>query len=191
MKKALTILICLLSIFSFNVYAAKKTTKNTLPAVIEGKEPVKVYVFTKENCPYCEKAKTYINDLKETYGKYFELVVYEVYDASWNVVNKQYEDLMHTIGEKNGKQVSGVPYIVIGDSYDANEWDESSTGDNVKAAILKEYVNENYTDIVAPALVEIQNAPDPHANDGLAICIIGIVVIAAVGVVVYFGRKNK
>lgn len=191
MKKILTVLICVLSILSFNVYAAKKTTtKNTLPAIVEGKEPVKVYIFTKENCPFCEKAKTYINGLEETYGKYYDVVIYEVYDANWKVVNKQYEELMHKIGEQHNRQVSGVPYIVIGETYDANEWADT-TGDELKAAILKEYVNEEYKDIVAPALAEIKAAPDPHANDGIIMITITVAVVAVIGVVVYFGRKNK
>ena len=193
MKKVLTVLICLLSILSVNVYAAKKktTTKNTLPAVVEGKEPVKVYIFTKESCPFCEKAKTYINGLEETYGKYYDVVVYEIYDSNWKVVNKQYEKLMQKVAEKLGSQVSGVPYIVIGDGFDANEWNDATTGDNVKAAILKEYVNENYKDVVAPLLAEIEAEPDPHANDGIIIVVIGLALVAIVGSVVYFGRKNK
>ena len=193
MKKVLTVLICLLSILSVNVYAAKKktTTKNTLPAVVEGKEPVKVYIFTKESCPFCEKAKTYINGLEETYGKYYDVVVYQIYDSNWKVVNKQYEKLMQKVAEKFGSQVSGVPYIVIGDGFDANEWNEATTGDNVKAAILKEYVNENYKDVVAPLLAEIEAEPDPHANDGIIIVVIGLALVAIVGSVVYFGRKNK
>ena len=192
MKKILTVLICVLSVLSINVYAAKKnTTKNTLPAVVEGKEPVKVYIFTKESCPFCEKAKTYINGLEETYGKYFDVVIYEVYDSNWKVVNKHYEKLMVKLGELHNRQVSGVPYIVIGDSYDANEWNDATTGDAVKTAILKEYVNEEYKDIVAPLLAEIEAEPDPHANDGIIIVVITIAVVGVVGVVIYFGRKNK
>ena len=192
MKKILTVLICVLSVLSINVYAAKKnTTKNTLPAVVEGKEPVKVYIFTKESCPFCEKAKTYINGLEKTYGKYFDVVIYEVYDSNWKVVNKHYEKLMVKLGELHNRQVSGVPYIVIGDSYDANEWNDATTGDAVKTAILKEYVNEEYKDIVAPLLAEIEAEPDPHANDGIIMVVITIAVVGVVGVVIYFGRKNN
>ena len=187
MKKALTIIICLLAVLGLNVNAAAK--KETLPAVVEGKEPVKVYIFTKESCPFCEKAKTYINELKETYGKYFEVVVYEVYNASWVTVNKQYEELMHAVGESHGKQISGVPYIVIGNEFNANEWGET-TGDEVKAAILKEYVNEDYKDIVAPMLAEIQAAPDPHANDGVIIVLFSVILVAGLGAVIYFARKK-
>ncbi len=202
MKKILSILICVLSVFCVDVYAAKKkTTKkstkntvvNTIPAIVEGKEPVKVYVFTKESCPYCEKAKAYLNELSKDFGAYYDVVVLEVYDSGWKVKNRNYETLMKQIGQQHGKEVSGVPYIVIGKTYDANEWDEreeSSTGAAIKAQILKEYVNEEYEDIVAPALTEIQKT-DPHAHDGIIIAGICVVIIGIVGAVVYFGRKEN
>ena len=134
MKKILSILICVLSVFCVDVYAAKKSTKkttknttkvtNTIPAIVEGKDPVKVYIFTKESCPYCEKAKTYLNELSKDFGAYFEVVVLQVYDAGWNVQNKNYERLMQEISAKRGDNVQGVPYIVIGNSFSVNAWDE-------------------------------------------------------------------
>ena len=60
----------------------------------------------------------------------------------------------------------------------------------IKAQILKEYVNEEYEDIVAPTLTEIQKT-DPHAHDGIIIAGICVVIIGIVGAVVYFGRKEN
>ena len=120
-------------------------------------------------------------------------MVVEVYDSYWNVKNKGYENLMKDIGKQHNREVSGVPYIVIGKTFDANEWDEreeSSTGAAIKAQILKEYVNEEYEDIVGPTLAELQKT-DPHAHDGIIIAGICVVLVAIVGAVVYFGRKEN
>ena len=198
MKKILTILICVLSIFCLNVDAAKKSTKkttkntttNTMPAVVEGKEKVKVYIFTRENCGYCVAAEDYLKSIESTYGNYFDLVIYEVYNSSWVVTNKTYYELMNRVSKLFGTQVGGTPYIVVGDSYDINGWDTTSTGDEIKSVILKEYVNDKYKDVVAETLAQIESEPDPHAHDGLIISGIAIGLVAIIGAVVFFNRKN-
>ncbi len=190
MKKILTILVCLLSVLCLNVNAAK-TTKSTMPAVVEGKEKVKVYIFTREACGYCIAAENYLDSIKDTYGDYFEMVVYEVYNSSWKVTNKTYEKTMQKVAETFNTAVSGTPYIVVGDSYDINGWNAETTGDEIKATILKEYVNENYKDVVAEKLAEVEAEPDPHANDTIIVICFAVLVIGGIGCLIYFGRKNK
>ena len=113
MKKLLTIMICALSMICLTVHA-----EPTVTTTGEAKEPIKVYIFTKDHCPFCEKAETYIKGLEADYGDYFDLVIYQVYDINFQIENKQYYNLMNTVAKLFKTEVSGVPYIVIGDEYD-------------------------------------------------------------------------
>ena len=183
MKKLLTIMICALSMICLTVHA-----EPTVTTTGEAKEPIKVYIFTKDHCPYCEKAETYIKGLEADYGDYFDLVIYQVYDINFQIENKQYYNLMNTVAKLFKTEVSGVPYIVIGDEFDTNGFGDD-TGDQVKEAILKAYNNENYKDVVAEELAKLPE--NPHANDGIIIGGILVAIVAVIGVIIYFGRKNK
>ena len=140
MKKLLLGILCALSLSMLNVKAAEETTK----------EKINVYVFTKDGCPYCEKAKTFLNSITDEYGKYFNLVVYEVYDAEWNA-NENLKNAMDTVAKEFGDKVNGVPYIVIGDEASWPGY-QSAFYNDIKKAIKTAYENENYKDIVAPLI---------------------------------------
>lgn len=183
MKKILTFMICILSAFCLTVHAAPEVTTTG-----EGKEPIKVYLFSKDHCPYCERAESYIKGLDAEYGDYFDLVIYQVYDINFQIENKQYYNLMNNVAKVFKTEVNGVPYIVIGDEFDTNGFGEE-TGDQIKEAILKAYNNENYKDIVAEEFAKLPE--NPHANDGIIIGGILVVIIAIVGAIIHFGRKNK
>ena len=122
MKKLLLGILCALSLSMLNVKAAEETTK----------DKINVYVFTKDGCPYCEKAKTFLNSITDEYGKYFNLVVYEVYDAEWNA-NENLKNAMDTVAKEFGDKVNGVPYIVIGNEASWPGY-QSAFDDDIKKA---------------------------------------------------------
>ena len=115
--------------YAGNVKAAEETTK----------DKINVYVFTKDGCPYCEKAKTFLNSITDEYGKYFNLVVYEVYDAEWNA-NENLKNVMDTVAKEFGDKVNGVPYIVIGNEASWPGY-QSAFDNDIKKAIKKAYEN--------------------------------------------------
>ena len=123
--------------------------------VVDNSEKVTVYLFTKDGCPYCESAKSYLEDLKLTSDLDFNIMIYEVYDSAWHTESDKLEELMLKVGKYHNKDINGVPYIVVGDSFDANEFG-SSTGNSIKEAIISESNNPEYNDIVLSIIEEIQ-----------------------------------
>ncbi len=123
--------------------------------VVENSEKVTVYIFTKEGCPFCENAKSYLEDLKLTSDLDFNIMIYEVYDSVWNTKSDKLEELMLKVGKYHNKEINGVPYIVVGDSFEVNYFGES-TGDLVKEAIISASENEEYNDIVLSIIKEMQ-----------------------------------
>jgi glutaredoxin len=184
MKKLLLGILCALSLSMLNVKAAEETPKET------PKEKINVYVFTKDGCPYCEKAKTFLNSITDEYGKYFNLVVYEVYDAEWNA-NENLKNAMDTVAKEFGDKVNGVPYIVIGDEASWPGY-QSAFDDDIKKAIKKAYENEDYKDIVAPLInSSIGEKKDEHSNDTIITVAILVVLVGGIGSLVYFSRKKQ
>lgn len=133
MKKIFIGIAFLLSVFTFNVMAKQK---------------VDVYIFYKEGCPYCELAFDYLDELKTTDGDKFDIVAFEVYNSSWEIIDQSKYDLMMEVGNYFNNDVSGVPFIVIGDKYNTNGFDEEVIANEIKETIDKEYNNDNYVDIV-------------------------------------------
>ena len=184
MKKLLIGILCALSLSMLNVKAAEETPKET------PKEKINVYVFTKDGCPYCEKAKTFLNSITDEYGKYFNLVVYEVYDAEWNA-NENLKNAMDTVAKEFGDKVNGVPYIVIGDEASWPGY-QSAFDNDIKKAIKKAYENEDYKDIVAPLInSSIGEKKDEHSNDTIITVAILVVLVGGIGSLVYFSRKKQ
>lgn len=104
-------------------------------------EPVKVYLFYGNGCPYCENALAYFASIEEKYGDKFDLVKYEVWNDSTNAA------LMQAVGKTMGDEVSGVPYFVIGDkSFSGyNEQYNSQIIDEIE----KNYSSETRYDVIA------------------------------------------
>ena len=125
-----TIIVTLL-VIGFGVYFFVFNTK---------KEKINVYLFWGNGCPHCENAKEYFNSIEDEYGKYYNLIEYEVWYErdNYNLMVKVSEEL-----EANG---SGVPFIVIGDEYFRGY--AASINEKIQEAIVSQYENSNYVDII-------------------------------------------
>lgn len=165
-------------LLTLNVNATENNTTNN------EKEKINVYVFTKDGCPHCEHAKSFFKSIKDEYGKYFNLTIYEVYDASWNA-DDELKSLMDNVAEKRGDKVNGVPYIVIGSN---NSWPgyQASYDEDIKKAIVNEYNNEDYFDLVK----SLAPKESDHSKDTIIVVAILVLIVGGVGTYIYISRKR-
>lgn len=106
----------------------------------EEKEKINVYLFWGDGCPHCEHAKEFFSSIEEEYGKYYNLVEYEVwYDEDNN-------NLMSKVNNELEANATGVPFIVIGDEYFRGY--SSGMNEEIKKTIISQYEDDKYTDIV-------------------------------------------
>lgn len=140
MKKLLLGLLCLLS-FSFLTVCAEE-----LPEVTDH-EKVTVYIFRGSGCSHCYEALTYFNEVASQYKDYFVVKTYEVWE------NPSNSNLVSAVSATLGDDVTGVPYIVVGDNYHKAGF-AVELGEEIIAAALEEYENPYYTDAVANIIEE-------------------------------------
>lgn len=139
MKRFLRCFIILLSVFSVSmiVNAEEKENKDTKVTETEEKitcnGKINIYLFWRDGCPYCEAAKTYFSSIEKSYGECFELKKYNIYESNENA------NLMEKVGAYFGDDVSGVPYIVIGEKTFSGY--ASRLNEEIESAIVK-YANE-------------------------------------------------
>jgi len=155
-----------------SVFAAKKEAE---------KEKINVYLFWGNGCGYCEAAKEFFASIEDEYGKYYNFVDYEVwYDQKNN-------ELKNAVAEYLNDDVSGVPYIVIGETSFDQGYSSEFDADIIKA-IKDEYENDDYVDVVAKV-----NAGEVKAksNNYDTIIVIGIfvLIIGGFGALIYYSRK--
>lgn len=192
MKKILLGIIGLLLVVCVNVKAIE------LPEVTDH-EKVTVYVFRGSGCSHCYEALTYFNLLGDTYNDYFEVQTYEIWENNNNQMLIQ--DLIE-LKNLNAEKF-GVPYILVGDTYD---WEgfAQAYGENIVESALKEYQNPDYKDVVKELLKNNPNAKatslhDACVEEGIIVetnpadtyIVLGVfaVLLAGVAALVIFSRK--
>ncbi|MEA3449838.1 MAG: DUF2330 domain-containing protein, partial [Patescibacteria group bacterium] len=103
---------------------------------------LEVDFFTGENCPHCDKAKSFLNKLEYSHP-YLKINSYEIYNNEDN--NKLYQQAV----AKNQISSAGVPLIIIGDEYVLGFASEEITGKELKNKIdsyLLKSLTKSYED---------------------------------------------
>lgn len=108
--------------------------------IIEKDGKINVYLFWGDGCSHCKNAKVFFSELENEYGEYYNLILYEI----WG--NQSNNDLLYDVASELGISVRGVPFILIGEQYFSGY--SSSSKEKIKNAIIEEYNNDNYIDIV-------------------------------------------
>lgn len=144
---------------------------------------VNVYIFRGNTCSHCFEVVAHFASIYKESGKYFNVKTYEV----WN--NEDNNSLMEKVGKKLNDEVSGVPYIVIGNK----SWSgyASSYDDEMMETIKSEYEKEkkDRTDIVKKIDGTSNESTTNHASDILAILII-ILVVGGIVIGIITARKK-
>lgn len=107
---------------------------------------VTLYLFHGSTCPHCKKAIAFLKTITKNYDN-LEIKTYEV----WN--NKDNSRLMQKIAEALNKDITGVPFLLLGNSYTLSGYSERRN-DEIKEAITKTSDDTKYEDLVQKVLSE-------------------------------------
>ena len=99
-------------------------------------EPINIYLFWGSTCHACANLKEFLNELDDSYNKYFNLKKYEV---RYNEENKK---LMYEVGEFLNQTYYAVPFLVVGDEVIVG-FNESKK-EYILDKIIEEYNNDRY-----------------------------------------------
>lgn len=148
---------------------------------------VKIYFFRGEGCPHCADAEEFFNSIEEEYGQYYKILDYETWYNSDNAA------LLQKVGEARNEEISGVPYILIGDK----SWSgyDDSFADDIKDTIKSEYEKAvadrydiaNYVDFTNAAGSVTETAK--KSNDAMVLIII-LLAVAGITYGVVAARKK-
>ena len=116
------------------------------------KEKVRVYFFHGDGCPHCADAKEFFDSIEDEYGHLFELVSYETWKNSDNA------DLLEQVGEVREEEITGVPYILIGNKSFSGY--RSDFNDDIIEAIENEYEVESSKRYDIMAFLDVLNEDD-------------------------------
>lgn len=177
MKKFKLLLISLLFIAFVAPFSVRAEEDNT-----QERSKINVYIFRGEGCGFCAKALSFFESIEKEYGKYYNLVTYEI----WN--NADNAALMDQVAEYLDVSIKGVPFIIIGnETYDGFQ---DSMSDELKSQILAEYNrnDDERTDIIK----NMQNGlANKNGSSDTVITIVSLVVIAGIVAFVVFARKDN
>ena len=129
----------------------------------ESDEKITIYLFRGKGCSFCRAYLNFMNSITEEYGKYFNMVSFEVWgnEDNWN--------LMQRVSYYLDEEVSGgVPYIIIGDKVFPGF--AESYADGIKSAIVDLYntdKNERYDilkDVEENGLISIDELEKIYAD---------------------------
>lgn len=207
MKKKLglfTIMLMLISIIVIPYQVHASYTSQTLEEVFkeegisydfsnyqDSSDKITIYLFRGHGCSFCSKFLNYLaNSLLDEYGQYFNVVSYEVWYDSDNW------ELMQLVGASLGEEsVSGVPYIVIGNTTFGGYTEEWNS--DIEAAILAAYNSTDRYDVMSNLDLSesnINTEAKSDTSDSSSTIIIWCIVIDAIiacGIILYVVRIKQ
>lgn len=141
---------------------------------------VNVYFFRGEGCSHCAEAEEFFKSIEAEYGKYYNLVDYEVW------YNQDNSSLMEKVAKVRGEEAGGVPYIIIGDK----SWNgyASDYADSIKKKIKEVYTQKPSDRYDVMDYVKNKKSKN-NTNDIFSLVMI-ILVTGGIITGIFFTRKN-
>lgn len=152
-KKILTLILAILLIMPLSVFAEEKNVSLNLKETLAEEEielqnkdyketdnQITIYLFRGRGCSFCQGFLKYLNTLTVEHGDKFKLVSYDVWNHNSNA------ELYEEVAEFLEYDVSGVPFIVIGDKVFSGYAEGYNEG--ILDAILNEYKKKEMYDVI-------------------------------------------
>lgn len=140
------------------------------------KDKINIYFFKRTGCSHCAEAEEFFTSIEEEYGKYYNLVIYDIYGNSENA------DLMDKVSKKLKDNADGVPYIIIGEKsfigYDKSDNEE------ILSTIKQEYEKSEAYDIM-------NHLNDKEEGKLVTDIIVILSIILVVGGILYIRHNNQ
>lgn len=185
--KYLVVLLAIFLVLPFGVFAEDENNTTNESEATESNDDKKVnlYLFRGEGCPHCAEAEEWFDSIKGKYGDYFKVVDYEV----WN--DEDNAKLMEKVAKLRKEDVSGVPYIIIGDK-SWNGFDESYEDEMIKQikSVYSQDVSKRY-DIMNYVNDSSSNSKTKKSSSSDVLALIIILIVAGgAGYGIYYARKS-
>lgn len=164
--------------------------------LVSAKDKVKVYVFSKEECPACASAEEHFNALLKEDSKLFDYVEIETFDRSGKIENQDaYNLLIKVLAHYNeDTEKLYTPTIVIGDRLEIGIENIDELEDYIKEC-SKNNTKDVLSDLAKENNISISdirtNEPLEETNLSDTLILIGIFVVLIGGFtgLIIMGRK--
>lgn len=127
-------------VMNFDEVLTEEGIEHDFSNYTESDDKITIYFFRGKGCKFCRAFLSYLNDIVPEYGKYFNVVAYDV----WNDRNS--DKLLDEVSEFLNQPSEGIPYAIIGDTVFngySTDYDEA-----IKEAIKKEYNKKKRYDVL-------------------------------------------
>lgn len=143
------------------------------PDYVDSSDKVNIYLFRGATCTHCYDLLSFLESIIDDYGDKFNAITFEV----WN--NKDNNKLMQKVADLYGDDVTGVPYLVIGE-YTFTGYDESFN-EAIIAAIDSLYNSEDPYDIMA--YLTDKGYFEEHTTSIASLIVMELLTISVMGII--------
>lgn len=193
-KKIFILVLAFMLVVPLGVFADEKKEK---------KEPVKVYLFHGDGCSHCAETQEWFDSIEDEYGKYFDLVKFEVW---YNETNAEF---MQVVAAKMGDEAGGVPYMVVGKYSFPNGFAPNSPVDSTGKTMAEDMIEkimETYEEDERVDVMEGLDMPTPDKQEkkkskkeearekeknNAVVGIVSVIIIGGIVALATLVRKNN